>query len=189
MSERVGRRAWLRGLLPKAADAVAEGVQQKVDQRFPRQRRPPGSSNEAVFLTLCTRCDKCVDACDYGAIFTFTDDAGPVLAGTPVMSPDQRACHMCEGFPCVKACEDEALLMPKTATWNLGSVTIDSSRCIAFLGPECGACVKRCPSETQAITQQNWKPVLDKAACFGCGVCIDACPMMPAAITLDDLPA
>jgi len=187
VSERVGRRAWLRGLIPRAADVVAAEVAERVHRRLPPQRRPPGAGNEAIFLTLCTRCDKCVEACDYGAIFKFSDEAGPTLAGTPVMQPDERACHMCEGFPCVTACADEALTAPAAATWNLGKVTIDSARCIAFLGPECGACVGRCPSEHQAISLKNWKPLLDKTACYGCGVCIEACPMMPAAITLDEL--
>lgn len=182
----LGRRAWLKRLLPKAANVVAEEVEQRLEQHFPAQLRPPGAVGEALFMSLCSRCNKCVDACDeHAAVFLFTEEAG-VYENTPVMRPELRACHMCEGFPCAAACETGALVVPKTPTWDLGTVAIDKTRCITFSGPECGACVDICPGDVNAMTLQRWKPVLDSEQCIGCGICVDACPMMPAAIGMVD---
>ena len=183
----LARRSWLKGLLPAARDAVAQGLVSQLERVFPPRRRPPGAVLEASFLTLCTRCGECTSACPHGAIHTYRADAG-VLAGTPVLLPDQRPCHMCEGFPCVTACMEDALIRPEEAIWPLGEVRLAEQRCIAFAGPDCGACASLCPPEAEALKLVRGRPVIDPELCVGCGRCIEACPVLPAAIELLPLP-
>lgn len=185
-AENVGRRRWLSGILPTAADAVVSTVEARLES-FPPQRRPPGAVSEGRFLRLCTRCDECVEACPHGAVLKFTDAAPPPLAGTPVLRPDRRACHMCEGYPCAAACPEGALAPPEVTPWPLGRVAIARDRCIAYMGPECGACVGVCPEGLAAIRLVAWRPVVDADRCVGCGLCIEACPTRPAAIELEPL--
>ena len=174
--DRLARRRLLRGFLPHAVDAATDGAE------LPEELRPPGALAERAFLAACTRCDKCIEACPHGSIFKFTDTAGADLAGTPLMIPDERACHMCEGFPCAAACQDGALVPPATKVVLMGRVAINEQNCIAYTGPECGACVDVCPDALSAIELKNWKPELVAERCVGCGICIESCPTDPAAI-------
>ena len=144
------RRNWLKGLLPVARDAVAESLVGPLERIFPARRRPPGAVVEASFLSLCTGCGECAAACPNAAIHSYRENAG-VLAGTPVLLPDQQPCLMCEGFPCAAACEEGALIPVEKATWRLGEVRLAEARCIAFAGPDCGACASLCPPEAEAL--------------------------------------
>lgn len=184
----LARRSWLKSLLPTVRDAVAETLAGPLERAFPKRRRPPGALIEASFLSLCTRCGECASACPHAAIYTYRDSAG-VLADTPVLLPDQRPCHMCEAFPCAAACEASALLEPDGKTWPLGQVQFVESRCIAFAGPDCGACASLCPPQSIALRLVRGRPVIEPDLCVGCGRCIDACPVLPAAIELLPLPS
>lgn len=183
----MSRREWLRSRVPALVEAVAESVAVRVERSAPPQRRPPGAVVEASFLALCTRCGDCAEACPHDAVHTYGDDAG-FVAGTPVMLPDQRSCHMCDGYPCVAACEEGALNLFDEPTWWLGEARIVESQCIAFAGPDCGACADRCPKDVEALEMVRGKPRIVSEACVGCGLCIEACPTLPAAIELLPLP-
>lgn len=178
-----GRRQALAGLLPLAQDVMALRRELR-GPGGPSPLRPPGAPDEATFLELCTRCDKCMAACPHDAITRFSVDAGELIH-TPVLSPADRACHLCDGYPCVAACEDGALTPPGERPWPLGKVTINEDSCFAFKGPECGACVGVCPRGVDAMSLVRWRPVVDREACVGCGVCLEACPVRPPAIDWD----
>lgn len=137
--------------------------------------------DEASFLQRCTRCGDCVRACPHASVHVYNPGTGP-LEGTPVMLPERRACHMCDGFPCAAACETSALVPPETPVWPLGTVQVDPARCIAFLGPECGACRDLCPPAAPALRMRRERPDIDANLCVGCGRCIEACPTRPAAL-------
>ena len=171
----LGRRNWLKNLLPQAVDTVATAV----SQTLPKHLRPPGAVDEASFLALCTACNDCVLACPPRAIFTLNEGLG---AKTPVMAPDERACLMCDGWPCATACTTGALRVPTTPTVRFGTVSISRDHCFTFRGPECGACGGLCPGNLRAITFSRARPSVDEEACVGCGRCIDACPTSPKAI-------
>ena len=185
MSE-LSRREWFRSLLPAAGDFVARGLSMQLDRALPSYRRPPGAVLEASFLTLCTRCGACSYACPHAAVHTLCEDSG-FAAGTPVMLPDRRACHMCEGFPCAEACSDGALDPVPKPTWELGKVVVAQERCLTFAGPECGACAGLCPQGSNALTLERGRPTIDPGECVGCGLCIESCPVIPAALELQSL--
>jgi len=180
---KTGRRGWLRGLVPAVVDTVATAVEERVAPAPPPRRRPPGAVAESSFLSLCTRCDACVDACPHAAVHKYVEGAGE-LSGTPVMRPERRPCHMCDGFPCAAACETGALVVPETALVRLGRVRIAPDRCFTFRGPECGACGGLCPTDPPALRIVGTHPVVEADGCVGCGLCIEACPTRPAAIEL-----
>jgi ferredoxin-type protein NapG len=185
--KKMSRRAWLASLLPTATDLVVGAVESKFKSSGPIPLRPPGAVTEPLFLALCTGCGDCSAACPHAAVFVF--DKGLELGGaTPHMRPAERSCHMCEGFPCAVACDEGALVPPATSTWPLGVARIKESLCIAFLGPECGACVGLCPPGAESIQLARWKPQLDAATCVGCGLCVEACPTMPKAIEITETP-
>lgn len=141
--------------------------------------RPPGAVSEFLFNARCTKCDKCIDACPFGAIGPLPD--GP-SAGTPAMNPNVAACHLCEDMPCITACKDDALRMVEPHQVILGIAMVQQDKCFAFMGPECGACVPVCP--ISAITKDRERPVIDAEICNGCGLCREACPVWGKAINV-----
>ena len=183
MARTINRRGLLGAALPAAADAVGRVVEARLERTLPAQRRPPGAVGEALFQALCTRCDACVDACPHGVVLRYTHDAG-INAHTPVMRPDVHACVMCDDFPCAGACPEGALSLPTTKTWRLGVLRLREDVCIAYLGPECGACIGLCPHGLDALKLAASRPVLDDQRCVGCGMCIPACPTSPKALEL-----
>ncbi len=69
--------------------------------------RPPGSlQSTSAFEAHCTQCGDCARACPYESIENI-DGLGPLL------NPNLRACHHCNGYPCIQACETGALVKLK----------------------------------------------------------------------------
>lgn len=181
---KVSRRLWFKNLIPEATEHVARQATGGLESLAPR-RRPPGAVDEREFLRACTRCMKCVEACEYKAVHTLAQWVG-IGGGTPVMVPDSRPCRLCEAFPCAAACPEGALIPPAEG-WKLGEVVLDAGACLPYQGPECGACAGLCPSDPAAITLRLGRPQVSADDCTGCGLCIEACPTTPKALRLRPL--
>lgn len=152
--------------------------------------RPPGALPDPDdFDAACTRCGDCATACPYGAIFLADDEGGPVL------DPNVSACRLCKDWPCIQACEPEALLPLKRGTLpKMGQAVLKPGAClnepnlrIAFRrkgARYCRECESYCPVE-DVIRYDSKKLPRFADHCTGCGLCVAACPAHPVAIQIE----
>jgi ferredoxin-type protein NapG len=181
------RRGFFRSIARSVRDAGGEAPP---PPRIPRRIRPPFALADPHFTLTCTRCDECITACPYQVLVRLPEDPSALDRGTPVMALGLGACHLCDGWPCVAACEPKALVLPEMPAPippAMAAVRIDPALCLPFSGPECGACRGSCPVPG-ALVWDGIRPVLTDA-CIGCGLCRVACIAGPKAITLSPLEA
>lgn len=109
-----------------------------------------------------------------------------LAAGTPIIEPMTEPCIACEGMFCAAVCPTGALVPPLTG-WTserMGTLELDTERCIAFQGVQCGVCVRVCPVGATAIDLDDaGRPVI-LDGCVGCGVCARACVTSPTSLTI-----
>lgn len=141
--------------------------------------RPPGALDEVEFLSTCTRCNACVEACPHLAIVKQPQSAG-LAAGAPMIDPQKQPCMLCDGFPCVSACEPKALRPFEKV--EMGTAVIDPEHCLVSQDQVCTLCFDACPYPFDAIEiDQDFAPQI-LSGCVGCGQCVRVCPTFPAAI-------
>lgn len=188
------RRAFFKRSLHKTADTVAKGADAIVKHRARHWIRPPYALDELNFLLTCTRCGACTEACPHQVTFPLSARLGAQVVGTPALDLLNKGCHLCEDWPCVTACEPQALKLPTTEDQKkpplprLASAHVDTQHCLPYSGPECGACSSSCPVP-QTLTWDMTKPVINSETCTGCGLCREACIVEPKAIIIQTLPA
>ena len=178
------RRELLKLGAQKAAQITAHAAGAVAALQGGNWLRPPFAADEPDFLEACTRCDKCIEACAYDVIFKLPETVRNSASGTPAMDLLNRGCHMCSDWPCVAACEPDALSLPEPmAPPKLAIVAIDPKVCLPYLGPECGACAGSCPVPG-ALEWQGPKPVINQEICTGCALCREVCIADPKAVSI-----
>ena len=90
-----------------------------------------------------------------------------------MIDPMSSPCVMCEGEPCIDACEPNVL--SRALPLKMGTASIRTPNCLAYNGTICTVCSERCPVEG-AIDLIGGRPRIDEATCTGCGVCQHVCP-------------
>ena len=156
--------------------------------------RPPFAIDELSFLDQCSRCGDCLRVCLTGVIIPLPEKYGSRASGTPVMDLLNKACSLCEDWPCVQVCKPRALRTPIAADDSadsnqdiplrpMATAAVDVAACIPYLGPECGACADSCPVEG-ALKWAGDKPTIDVKYCVGCGLCRQACVTDPKSIRI-----
>ncbi len=188
------RRDFFRLGVRKAAEITAQVANQVADARVSLRAegwiRPPFAAGEPEFLARCTRCDNCIEACPHDVLFALPADSGHRAAGTPAMDLLKRGCLMCADWPCVSACEPDALRLPDPGEGlppspaKFAEVWIDTETCLPYLGPECGACADSCPVPGALGWEGGLKPVIDQETCTGCALCRQACILDPKAVKI-----
>lgn len=172
------RRQFFKAGVASVLDSVREIAKKESPKPTTKKGgflRPPGVAEEAVFLSLCTRCDDCIKACPHNSIKRAGKDYG-TAAGTPIIIPKEKPCYLCDDFPCIKACIPGALNPLKSKEEvQMGVAVINISRCLAYADQPCRACVTKCPLTGKAITYDDFKPIIHEDACVGCGVCEQVC--------------
>lgn len=193
--ERLDRRNFFRHGLRTIARTVADSVSAgretpaasaPADPGRPfRRLRPPGALAEPDFLSACTRCDACFDACPVEAIVPVPD--GMPDAGTPQILAGDTSCAVCHELACTKVCEPGALLpLHSLAEIEMGLARVDPEHCVTFHGQACDACVTICPTAPPALSLVDGHPSVDARTCIGCGLCEQLCPVWPKAIQVED---
>jgi len=187
------RREFFRRGISKVAEKVVDKTDEKISFRAQRWIRPPFAQEELSFLLSCTRCNACIDACSYKIIFPLSAKNGADVMQTPALDLLKNGCHLCDTWPCVEACEPKALSLPsdkahikKSELVNLltlATVAINVDACIAYQGPECGACADSCVIDG-ALIWLNEKPSINPEKCTGCGLCREFCITDPKSITI-----
>jgi ferredoxin-type protein NapG len=184
------RRDFFRLGVRKVAETAARMASAGVSSATENWIRPPFALGESEFLENCTRCDKCIEACPHGVLFALPPELGNRAAATPAMDLLDRGCHMCADWPCVGACEPDALRLPDPGEGpppspaKFAEVRIDTETCLPYLGPECGACADSCPVPGALSWQDGLRPVIDEEICTGCALCRQACILDPKAIKI-----
>ncbi len=143
--------------------------------------RPPGALKpDEEFLDACTGCGDCIPVCPPSCIFTVEHEDGRNI---PVIDPSATPCYLCTELPCIKACDEDALVDPGgPERVRLGIAKIDPKRCVTFQGESCRSCYTSCPYPDRAIMMIGARPLIGSGACTGCGLCEHACPEHPKAI-------
>jgi ferredoxin-type protein NapG len=180
------RRDFFRRSFGKATEVVVESVDKRVAERAKHWIRPPFAIAELEFLLACTRCNACIEACPHDVIFPLAARLGADVVNTPALDLLKKGCQLCEDWPCVNACEVNALTISDDAQVKpdkFASAVINESLCLPFSGPECGACVPVCPVEGALILEEE-KPVINQELCVGCAMCREACVVEEKAISI-----
>jgi len=191
---KITRREFFR----EGLKGVGEGVKDILaavytEEEFPKAEeynqgfiRPPGALDEKEFLERCTRCNECVKVCPEESVMKFVGE-GSAHHLTPILNLRKSACILCEGFPCVKVCEPEALTLPSSPREvKMGIAAINSKLCHAWQGMDCDYCVKECPLKGEAILMdEKRRPYVVNTVCTGCGLCEHICPSRQSAIVVE----
>ena len=192
----LSRRGFFRAGSRKLAEATIDVVDARVRNHAKHWIRPPHARDELDFLATCTRCGDCIDACPHQVIFPLAPRLGASVTNTPALDLLNKGCHLCEGWPCVAACQPGALtITPSNENGDrdttapapqIAIASINQKSCLAYHGPECGACASSC-SVSGALTWDAEKPKIDTEICVGCGLCREACIVDPKAIEIGSL--
>lgn len=153
--------------------------------------RPPGAVDEARFMALCIRCNRCLEVCPYGSIKR--TGLGPTI-GTPHVYAEKRGCYLCMACPrlCPTGALDPQLRKPENV--RMGKASINPSTCYSLLflerdtlptgagdkiGALCNTCYNVCPLRDKAIRLENNLSPVVMDGCVGCGICVERCPVRP----------
>lgn len=132
--------------------------------------RPPWAREERDFISSCTRCDACIDACPT-AILVRAD------GGFPAVDFSRGECTFCGD--CVTHCAPRALLRPAEGDAPWSSKASIGQACLAAAGVECRVCGETCPAGAIRFRPRIGGvalPQLEAEACTGCGACFAPCP-------------
>lgn len=122
------RRDFFRAAFRKTTEKAVEYAEKKVEQEALHWIRPPYAINEFDFLINCTRCNDCIEACPHQVIFPLAKRVGIKAANTPALDLLNKACHLCEDWPCVVACQEDALVFPKIEGNTVESNTVEGNK-------------------------------------------------------------
>src|SRR3989442_2721521 len=175
-----GRREFLKQSVLSVGKTVYEYYQQQKEtpsETGPKESpvkvrtdwlRPPGAVDEELFLDRCTRCGDCLPACPYGSI------KKDVATGYPVIFANESPCYLCEDFPCIAACETEALLPVGDRTdVRMGLAVVSRADYTADQGRR--VCHAECPVLAPSLGFTHPHPVVDATHCAGVGICDQLC--------------
>jgi ferredoxin-type protein NapG len=208
------RRQFFKRGVDKVASAGVKVIEQHVEAKSRHWIRPPFAKPELDFLLACTRCSECIEACPHDVIFPLPVSRGAEVAATPAMDLLNKGCHLCEDWPCVNACADNALaFFDDIVNAEIDSVDSTSAESDQSLqGDENSDSEKLFPPKLAvvaidterclpyngpecgackgscpvpgALLWRDEKPNIDQDVCVGCALCREVCIVEPKAIVI-----
>lgn len=136
----------------------------------------PWQINEDDFIDSCTRCSRCVDACDE-KIIVIGD------GGFPSINFHHGECSFC--YQCAAACPETLFHTQEQRPWL--QVAQFGESCLAFQRIECRTCGDSCDQQAIHFTLKIGtaaSPTLRTDSCNSCGACVSVCPTQAINITL-----
>lgn len=130
--------------------------------------RLPWLTRPEQFTDGCTRCGKCIDACET-KIITKSD------GGFPSVDFSIDECTFC--YQCADVCPEPLFLAETEQPWQAKAVISDS--CLAKQNVECRSCGDMCDPMAIQFKLELGKvaqPNLNLDECNGCGACVSVCP-------------
>ena len=169
----LSRRSVVTGTLGVAALFALGGGIDKALAGDDELLRPPGAQDEARFISLCIKCDRCRSICPRSCICIAPLERGIANARTPYLDFEMGLCDFC-GL-CAQVCPTGAIEAGfDEAADKIGVAVVDQAECLAFNGGGCKKCYEKCRYE--AIDWRNSVPIVLPDACNGCGECENICP-------------
>jgi len=154
MRQPVSRRQFMRGDFSGRARPV----------------RPPGALTEQRFLTACSQCAVCIDACPEKII---TRGSG----GYPEVNFLQGGCTFCG--ECIRVCRDGALKHAEDNVVRWPIIATINSNCLSYQGVTCRICGDACDIDAIQFDIKAGHTALPRIninSCTGCGGCVGDCP-------------
>lgn len=167
-----------------------ENIQENSIQLQPPKRRnfrniqfPPGAVKpKKEFVSKCTSCGDCINACPYNTIFPVYEEK--YNKNLPYIDVNMNPCFMCFNYPCIQSCRYDALVpFSENQKPKFGQAKLIFENCLnSDENYECNVCERVCPIEN-VVTIKNKKPKFSRD-CTGCGICVQNCPTFPKAIVV-----
>ncbi|PQJ70330.1 MULTISPECIES: ferredoxin-type protein NapF [Vibrio] len=130
--------------------------------------RLPWIAKPTQFTDDCTRCGKCVEACETKIIIKSD-------GGFPAVNFSIDECTFC--YQCANVCPEPLFLAETEQPWQAKASITDS--CLAKQNVECRSCGDMCDPMAIRFKLELGKvaqPNLDLDECNGCGACVSVCP-------------
>ncbi len=136
--------------------------------------RPPWSRDNKHFLSVCDRCNQCVDACPQ-KVLRQSEETDPILNALPVLILDSGSCDFCG--KCAEACPSGALSLEDGRKQQ--AVAVLNNNCSAGYGYPCQMCAEACEegaiTPPQSLNHAKGVAKIDTDKCTGCGECALSC--------------
>ncbi len=130
--------------------------------------RLPWLSQSEHFTDGCTRCGKCIDACETKIIIKSD-------GGFPSIDFSIDECTFC--YQCADACPEPLFLPVTELPWSAKAQIM--KRCLAKQNVECRSCGDTCEPMAIQFKLEIGKvaqPNINLDECNGCGACVSVCP-------------
>lgn len=154
--------------------------------------RPPGSVDDDLFMKLCIRCARCVEACPYRVLRRSSATKNAEI-GTPYIYADVAGCQLC--MKCTSVCPTGAIdsSTVEMQQVSIGVARINEDTCMNHLYAKvesgeleptgnmalCNSCLNTCPLKDDAIYLRDGIIPTITEKCTGCGLCVERCPIKP----------